>query len=143
MHIARVFHSVERAIRKNLFANPRIPLPMRLMFLNSMSFSKLFFHCGTWTSLSDLAMKKLDSCYHRSLRMLTLHHDPVQHVTNVRLGAFCNLPPVSVWLTCSRLSLVRRLYALAIPWTFLLLQHTFQVPTGRARSVEQDWTWRW
>ena len=73
--------------------------------------------------------------------MVTLHRDPAQHVTNVRLVALCNLLPVSVWLTCSRLSLVRRLYALAIPWTFLLVQHTFQVPSGWARLVEQDWTW--
>ena len=98
-------HSVERVFRKNLFANPRLPLPMRLMFLSSLSFSELFFNCGTWTSLSDLALKKLDSCFHRSLSMVTLHRDPAQHVTNVRLRALCNLPPATVWLTCSRLSL--------------------------------------
>ena len=84
-------------------------------------------------------MKKLDSCYHRSLRIVTFHRDTVQHVTNVRLRAFCNLPPVSVWLTCSRLSRLRRLYSLAIPWTFSLLQHTLQVPNGWPRMVEKDW----
>ena len=119
----------------------QLPLQTTLMFLNSLSLSKLFFNCGTWTSLSDLAMKKLDSCYHRSLRMVTLHRDPAQHVTNVRLRALSNLPPVSVWLSRSRLSLLRRLHSLAIPWTFSLLQHTYQVPNGGARMVEKDWDW--
>ena len=66
------------------------------MFLRSLTYSKLFYNCGTWSVLSKAAHDKFSLAYHRSFKTIMLHKDPKEHVSNLAVRAQCNMPSIDV-----------------------------------------------
>ena len=50
--------SIEKAVGRSIFGNPDLDSTKRMLFLRSLSQSRLFFNSGTWSHLSGKSLKQ-------------------------------------------------------------------------------------
>ena len=127
------FSKVSRAVLRNR----HYPLALRLQFLQSLIFSKLFFGIGSWTTPSLRQMTRLRTVYHQMLRSV-LCSSSVDSLTIPQLLVQTGAVDVRVriaidrWgmlavffkldlLNCNRLCIWRRSFAQTRGWMDWLL----------------------
>ena len=99
------FSQVSRAI----VCNRHYPLRLRLQFLQSLIFSRLFFGLGAWTTPSLKQMHRLRVVYQRMLRAV-LRSGPHDQLTNREVLVQTHSLDVRVRLAIDRLGYARRLF---------------------------------
>ena len=69
-------------LKKNVFKEKGIYLPLRLQAWKSLCASRLLFHCATWGHMSSVPLRNLSNCYHSSHRQLLTRSKQEGHRTN-------------------------------------------------------------
>ena len=99
------FSQSSRAVLRNR----HFPLKLRVQFLHSLIFSRLFFGLGAWTTPSLQQMKRLSTEYDRMLRAV-LRCQPGDLVSHQQLLVWTDSVDARVRLAVDRLGYARRLF---------------------------------
>ena len=99
------FSQSSRAVLRNR----HFPLKLRIQFLHSLIFSRLFFGLGAWTTPSLQQMKRLSTEYDRMLRAV-LRCQPDDQVSHQQLMVRTDSVDARVRLAVDRLGYARRLF---------------------------------
>ena len=99
-------NSVYRQYRRQVFQNPRLPLPKRRYLFQSLVLSILRYNMGTWPRLTGKCWTYFQSrvmAMYRGLARTTVKENDLRYWNNDKILAFVELPSPAVLLHDSRL----------------------------------------
>ena len=96
-------------LSRMVLSNRHFPVHIRIQFLQSLVFSKLFYGLGSWDTPSGRQMQRLRTAYHGMLRK-TLRLEADEQVTNQQLLARARVVDVRARIAIDRLAYARRVF---------------------------------
>ena len=99
-------------LSKQIFTNQHLTIKVRLQLFESLIASKLWFGSGTWSTLSQKLLQKLDGVTMRMIRRIVGgHRQTYQGPTDKALRSLYEIPTARARLARDRLLYVARLYS--------------------------------